>query len=331
MQPTAPCLARRVNGKRTDISKALPRMSWSASNLYNLYQRTYGPPTSETSFTKSSKTLFQQKWKAKQLVRAYHGDWLQEQKFKRHYLPDSLPPIVAPTASSSSAPPSSSRTSSRPGPRRSPQEVAVDSQKVPLASMMFSTLERRLDTVVFRCCFAHSVYRARQMVIHGNVKLNGRRVSDPNIMLQPGDLISVDPVALSTLKSSKAAKSATSEGTETKLESETAAESESGEAGAAKVVSSLPPPTQTRQQPLAFELPEFASPFLFVPPYLEVSWPTCSAIYLRDPAPGPGSSEVPSPYDADGEVMRLAWEYYVGLGRKGDKRPPGMVGKRLGA
>ncbi|KAM0791307.1 hypothetical protein ACM66B_005779 [Microbotryomycetes sp. NB124-2] len=328
MQPTAPCLARRVNGKRTDISKALPRMSWSASNLYNLYQRTYGPPTGDTNFTKSSKTLFQQKWKAKQLVRAYHGDWLQEQKFKRHYLPDSLPPIVSPAApsSSSSSASSSGRSSSRPG----QQDVATTSQRVPLASMMFSQLERRIDTVVFRCCFAHSVYRARQMVIHGKVKLNGRRVTDANIMLNPGDLISVDPSAVSTLKPAKAAATveATNEDKQPATEDSDAVTDVSGDS----------PPSSTRpasrdgsKKPLRFELPEFASPFLFVPAYLEVSWTTCSAIYLRDPAPGPGMSEVPSPYEADGEVMRLAWEYYSGLGRKGDKRPAGMVGKRLGA
>ena len=94
--------------------------------------------------------MFQQKWKAKQLVRAYHGDWIPEQKFKKGYLPNGLPPIVG-------------------------NKLAGEA-KVPLASMMFAEVEKRLDTVVFRCCFADSVYKARQLVIHGKVKLNGQKV-----------------------------------------------------------------------------------------------------------------------------------------------------------
>ena len=34
---------------------------------------------------------------------------------------------------------------------------------------------------------------------------------------------------------------------------------------------------------LPFHLPPFAAPFLFIPPYLDVSFRTCSAIYLRHP------------------------------------------------
>lgn len=69
---------------------------------------------------------------------------------------------------------------------------------------------------------------------------------------------------------------------------------------------------------LPFRLPPYASPFLFIPPYLEVSFRVCSLVYLRHPACGPGFCEIPTPWDADGEVMRLAWEWYTrqGLGRR---------------
>lgn len=60
-----------------------------------------------------------------------------------------------------------------------------------------------------------------------------------------------------------------------------------------------------------FNLPEYASPFIFIPAYLEVSFPTCSTVYLRHPTARPGYSEVPTPFDADGEVVRLAWEWYA--------------------
>jgi hypothetical protein len=59
-----------------------------------------------------------------------------------------------------------------------------------------------------------------------------------------------------------------------------------------------------------FNLPAYASPFIFIPAYLEVSFTTCSAIYVRHPTARPGYSEIPTPYDADGEVVRLAWEWY---------------------
>ncbi|GAA5878982.1 hypothetical protein JCM3774_000682, partial [Rhodotorula dairenensis] len=85
-------------------------------------------------------------------------------------------------------------------------------------------------------------------------------------------------------------------------------------------------------RPLPFHLPDFAAPFLFIPPYLEPSFQTCSVVYLRHPTARPGVSEIPSPYEADGEVMRLAWEYYLGMGRKGDaKKSKKARGQRLGA
>lgn len=46
----------------------------------------------------------------------------------------------------------------------------------PVGSLMFSEVERRLDVFLFRCCFVHSVYEARRLIIHGYVTLNGRKV-----------------------------------------------------------------------------------------------------------------------------------------------------------
>ena len=60
-----------------------------------------------------------------------------------------------------------------------------------------------------------------------------------------------------------------------------------------------------------FNLPPYASPFLFIPAYLEPSFATCSVIYLRHPTARPGYSEIPTPWDADGEVVRLTWEWYT--------------------
>jgi hypothetical protein len=60
-----------------------------------------------------------------------------------------------------------------------------------------------------------------------------------------------------------------------------------------------------------FYLPQYASPWLFIPAYIEPCFTTCSAIYVRHPTARPGYSEIPTPYDADGEVIRFAWEWYM--------------------
>jgi ribosomal protein S4 len=42
--------------------------------------------------------------------------------------------------------------------------------------MAYYPLERRLDTAIFRALFASSVRQARQFVVHGLVKVNGKKV-----------------------------------------------------------------------------------------------------------------------------------------------------------
>jgi len=78
----------------------------------------------------------------------------------------------------------------------------------------------------------------------------------------------------------------------------------------AKPAALEPPSTEVSKEDPPFVLPPYASPFIFIPPYIEPSFATCSAIYLRHPTARPGYSEVPTPYDADGEIVRFAWEWY---------------------
>lgn len=48
-------------------------------------------------------------------------------------------------------------------------------------------LERRLDNLVFRAGFAPTIPAARQLVRHGHIQLNGRRVNIPSIRVNLGD------------------------------------------------------------------------------------------------------------------------------------------------
>ncbi|MHB1034442.1 MAG: 30S ribosomal protein S4 [Pirellulales bacterium] len=52
-------------------------------------------------------------------------------------------------------------------------------------------LESRLDNVVRRLGFGQSPAQARQVVAHGHITVNGRRVDIPNYLVQPGDVIRV--------------------------------------------------------------------------------------------------------------------------------------------
>lgn len=66
-------------------------------------------------------------------------------------------------------------------------------EKTPYMHMTFHPLERRLDTSIFRALFASSTRQARQFVVHGFVKVNGKKMVYPGYQLNPGDMFSVDP------------------------------------------------------------------------------------------------------------------------------------------
>ncbi|MEC9488710.1 MAG: 30S ribosomal protein S4 [Halanaerobium sp.] len=52
-------------------------------------------------------------------------------------------------------------------------------------------LERRLDNVVYRLGFATSRNEARQLVLHGHIEVNGRRVNIPSYLVEEGEVIAV--------------------------------------------------------------------------------------------------------------------------------------------
>jgi small subunit ribosomal protein S4 len=56
---------------------------------------------------------------------------------------------------------------------------------------LFVLLERRLDNVVYRMRFAVSRSQARQIVLHGHVWVNGRRVNIPSYLVKPEDVIEI--------------------------------------------------------------------------------------------------------------------------------------------
>lgn len=57
-------------------------------------------------------------------------------------------------------------------------------------------LERRLDNVIYRAGFARSRPEARQIVSHGHIEVNGRKVDIPSFLVSAGDEIKLRPRAL---------------------------------------------------------------------------------------------------------------------------------------
>ncbi|NBT90080.1 MAG: 30S ribosomal protein S4 [Verrucomicrobia bacterium] len=69
-------------------------------------------------------------------------------------------------------------------------QKAVQSRGV-TGEKMLQLLETRLDTLVDRLGFSATRRGARQMVTHGHINVNGRRVSIPSFTCRPGDVIEV--------------------------------------------------------------------------------------------------------------------------------------------
>jgi small subunit ribosomal protein S4 len=58
---------------------------------------------------------------------------------------------------------------------------------------LVSKLESRLDNVVFRAGFVKTRRAARQLVSHGHVQINGRRMNIPSYTVKAGETVSVRP------------------------------------------------------------------------------------------------------------------------------------------
>ncbi len=54
---------------------------------------------------------------------------------------------------------------------------------------LIGLLERRLDSVIYRCKFAPTMFAARQFVSHGHISVNGKRVNVASYQVKEGDVI----------------------------------------------------------------------------------------------------------------------------------------------
>jgi len=79
--------------------------------------------------------------------------------------------------------------------------------------MLLQSLERRLDNVVYRLGFAASRPQARQLVAHGHVRVDGRKVDIPSFQVKPGQTIGLKDKAAKNVQVQAAMQLARGRGT----------------------------------------------------------------------------------------------------------------------
>jgi len=98
----------------------------------------------------------------------------------------------------------------------------ADRQKGVTGENLIILLERRLDNTVFRLGFSASRADARQLVRHGHVMVNGRKVNIPSYLLRPGDTVEIQEKSRNSSRIQEAIVSAGRKSTPAWLELEVA-------------------------------------------------------------------------------------------------------------
>ena len=67
----------------------------------------------------------------------------------------------------------------------------AEKSKESTGTLLVQLLECRLDNIVYRLGLASSIRQARQMVVHGHILVNGKKVDRPSFGLNVGDVVSL--------------------------------------------------------------------------------------------------------------------------------------------
>jgi small subunit ribosomal protein S4 len=147
-------------GKRLNSKKKIDRRYgvnlWGrASSSFNT--RKYKPGQHGPTARNGNASDYGKQLKAKQMLKGYYGN-VGEKKFRSYYL-----------------------------------EAA--NMKGDTGQNLIGLLESRLDAVVYRAKLVPTVFSARQLVSHGHVNVNGKRVKIASYQVKPGDVITVSDKA----------------------------------------------------------------------------------------------------------------------------------------
>lgn len=142
--------------RKLKIGRVLGLNLWGqAKSPFN--KRKYKPGQHGPTSRGGNTSDFAKQMKAKQTLKGYYGN-IGEKKFRAYYL-----------------------------------EAA--NMKGDTPANLIGLLERRLDAVVYRAKFAPTVFSSRQLVSHGHILVNDKRVKIASYMVKPGDVITVSEKA----------------------------------------------------------------------------------------------------------------------------------------
>ena len=115
------------------------------------------------------------------MLRAYHGEQVREGQWERMF--SRRLKSVVPMNPEYLAKNDGSLESAGRGSGLETEKDRIKPAATPYMQMTFAPLERRLDTAIFRALFASSARQARQLVVHGAVKVNGKKVRWKHIFI----------------------------------------------------------------------------------------------------------------------------------------------------
>src|SRR5574344_1550143 len=142
--------------RKLKISRRLGVNLWGqAKSPFN--QRKHKPGQHGPTSRSGNSSDYAKQHKAKQMLKGYYGN-IGEKKFHKYY-------------------------------------EQASNMRGDTPQNMIGLLERRLDAVVYRAKLAPTVFSARQLVSHGHILVNGKRVKIASYQVKPGDVITVSEKA----------------------------------------------------------------------------------------------------------------------------------------
>ena len=144
------------NTRKLKIGRSLGVNLWGqAKSPYN--KRKYKPGQHGPTSRGMSSSDYAKQMRAKQTLKGYYGN-IGEKKFHAYY-------------------------------------AEANNMKGDTPENLIGLLERRLDAVVYRSKLAPTVFSARQLVSHGHIYVNGKRVKIASYRVNPGDVITISEKA----------------------------------------------------------------------------------------------------------------------------------------
>ena len=124
--------------------------------------RSYGPGQHGLENKRKKKTNYGLQLRAKQKLKGYYGN-ITEKQFRNIY-------------------------------------DMASNRKGDTSELIIGLLERRLDALVYRMKFASTVFAARQLVNHGHILVNGKKLDIPSARLNEGDEVEIKEVMKQNVK-----------------------------------------------------------------------------------------------------------------------------------